>query len=96
MPDARSLLSRISVLGAFKSVQHRPEFTITRSLVLFECVGFAGEFCYAPGEAGTTPGGEDTPAEEPVGAFEVIIRFFIFQQVLEQGVQGFCFIESQA
>ena len=68
--------SEISVLGAFEAVQHRAEFKITRLFVLFEGLGFAGECCDASGEAGAAPGGEDAPAEEPVGAFEVLIYFF--------------------
>jgi hypothetical protein len=70
--------SQISIFGAFEAVQHWAEFKITRLFVLFEGVGFAGEYCDASGEAGAAPGGEDAPGEEPVGAFEALIYFFFF------------------
>ena len=51
---------------------------ITRLFVRFERVGLTGEYCYASGKAGTAPGGEDAPAEEPVGTFEALIYLFSF------------------
>jgi hypothetical protein len=63
---------------------------------LFEAVGFACQMCYLPGQAGTAPGDEEAPAKEPVGAFEVLGLLTVFEKVLEQGVQGFCFIEGEA
>ena len=95
MPETCSPYSRIPVLGAFEAVQNRTEFPVARLFVLFERSGFAGQFCDTSGEARAAPGGEDAPAEEPVGAFEVPVLFAAIQEIFQQGVKRFCFVEGE-
>jgi hypothetical protein len=69
LPYPADKLLRIPVLAALQAVEYGAQHLVSRGLVLFKGLCFAGESGDAPGEPRATLRGEYAPAQEAVRAF---------------------------